>query len=72
MFIFRPLPDRGIVLARILGLLLVSYLAWISVSVGIMDYSVWSIYLGLCVVATLSVIVSVSYTHLTLPTKRIV
>ena len=57
MFIFRPLPDRGIVLARILGLLLVSYLAWISVSVGIMDYSVWSIYLGLCVVAMLSVAV---------------
>ena len=60
MFIFRPLPDRGIVLARILGLLLVCYLAWISVSIGIMDYSVWPIYLGCFVVVMLSVVVLVA------------
>ena len=28
MFLFRPLPDRGIVFARILGLLAVSYFSW--------------------------------------------
>ena len=57
MFIFRPLPDRGIILARILGLLSISYLVWISVSVGFMAYSVWAIYAGFCVVALLSVVV---------------
>jgi len=54
MFIFRPLPDRGIILARIFGLLAVSYVAWISVSLGLMDFSRWAVYLGLAVVAALS------------------
>ena len=56
MFIFRPLPDRGIVLARILGLLAVSYVAWLSVSLGWMDYSRYAVYVGLGVVAGLSAI----------------
>jgi YYY domain-containing protein len=54
MFIFRPLPDRGIILARIFGLLAVSYVAWISVSLGLSDFSRWSVYLGLAVVGSLS------------------
>ena len=54
MFIFRPLPDRGIILARIFGLLAVSYVAWISVSLGWMEFSRWAVYLGLAVVASLS------------------
>ena len=54
MFIFRPLPDRGIILARIVGLLAVSYVAWISVSLGWMEFSRWAVYLGLAVVASLS------------------
>ena len=54
MFIFRPLPDRGIILARIFGLLAVSYVAWISVSLGLMDFSRWAVYLGLLVVGSLS------------------
>ncbi len=54
MFIFRPLPDRGIILARIFGLLAVSYVAWITVSLGWMEFSRWAVYLGLAVVAGLS------------------
>ena len=54
MFIFRPLPDRGIILARIFGLLAVSYVAWLAVSLGWMDYSRYAVYLGLGVVAGLS------------------
>ena len=54
MFVFRPLPDRGIVLARILGLLAVSYFAWLAVSLGWMDFSRWAVYAGLAVVSGLS------------------
>ena len=54
MFIFRPLPDRGIVLARILGLLTVSYVAWLAVSLGWMDFSRSAVYVGLAVVSGLS------------------
>ncbi|MEE8466309.1 MAG: DUF2298 domain-containing protein, partial [Dehalococcoidia bacterium] len=56
MFIFRPLPDRGIVFARILGLLAVSYVAWLAVSLGWMDFSRWAVYAGLAVVSGLSVV----------------
>lgn len=56
MFIFRPLPDRGIILARIFGLLAVSYVAWLTVSLGWMDYSRYAVYLGLGVVAGASLI----------------
>ncbi|MDA0264002.1 MAG: DUF2298 domain-containing protein [Chloroflexi bacterium] len=59
MFIFRPLPDRGIVLARVLGLLLVSYAAWFAVSMGWMDFSRWAVYLGMLVVAGSSAVVLV-------------
>ena len=56
MFIFRPLPDRGIILARVFGLLAVSYVAWLVVSLGWMDYSRYAVYLGLGVVAGASLI----------------
>ncbi|MCH7736539.1 MAG: glycosyltransferase family 39 protein [Chloroflexi bacterium] len=54
MFIFRPLPDRGIILARIFGLLAVGYIAWIVVSLGWMEFSRWAVYFGLAVMAGLS------------------
>jgi len=54
MFIFRPLPDRGIILARIMGLLGVSYVAWLSVSLGWLDFSRASVVLGFLVVGVLS------------------
>ena len=56
MFIFRPLPDRGIILARIFGLLAVSYIAWIAVSLGLMDFSRSAVYLGVLVLAGLSAV----------------
>ena len=51
MFIFRPLPDRGIVLARIMGLLGVSYIAWLLVSLGWTDFSRTAVYLGMGILA---------------------
>ena len=54
IFIFRALPDRGIVLARVLGLLVAGYITWLLVSLGWIDFSRESILLGLLVVALLS------------------
>ena len=59
MFLFRPLPDRGVVLARILGLLLVSYVTWILVSSGLMDFSANAFLLGILIVSGLSFLVVV-------------
>ena len=56
MFIFRPLPDRGIILARVLGLLAVSYVAWLSVSLEWMEFSRYAVYAGILVVTGLSAI----------------
>ena len=53
-FIFRPLPDRGIILARILGLLAVCYVAWLIVSLGWIDFSRGAVYVGMGVVAVVS------------------
>ena len=53
-FIFRPLPDRGIILARILGLLGVCYVAWLVVSLGWLDFSRGAVYVGMGVVAVAS------------------
>ena len=54
IIVFRPLPDRGIILARILGILVVCYLAWLVVSLGWMDFSRGVVYLGMGVVAVAS------------------
>jgi len=54
MFIFRPLPDRGIILARVVGLLGVSYIAWITVSLGLMDFSRTAVYTGMAVMTMMS------------------
>ena len=53
-FLFRPLPDRGIVLAKILGILGVSYVAWLLASIGWMSFSRSSVLVGILVVAFLS------------------
>ena len=57
MFIFRPLPDRGIILARVVGLLGVSYVAWLGVSLGWFDFSRTPVILGFLVMASLSAVV---------------
>ena len=54
VFIFRPLPDRGIILARVLGLLAVGYVTWLLVSLGWLDFSKTSILLGMLIIASLS------------------
>ena len=60
IIVFRPLPDRGIVLARIFGLLLVSYVAWMAVSLGWVEFSktaiIWG-FLALCVASGLALVV---------------
>ena len=53
-FVFRPLPDRGILLARILGLLAVCYVAWLIVSLGWTDFSRGAVYVGMGAVAVAS------------------
>ena len=57
IFLFRPLPDRGIILARILGILGVAYVAWLLASLGWMGFSRASVLVGIFVVAILSTVV---------------
>ena len=45
--VFRPLPDRGIILARVLGLLVASYVTWLLVSLGWIHFSLTAVLLGL-------------------------
>ena len=54
VFVFRPLPDRGVLLARILGLLAVCYVAWLTVSLGWVDFSRGAVYVGMGAVALAS------------------
>ncbi len=54
MFLFRSLPDRGMILARILGLLLASYFTWLIVSLGWVEFSRTAFYFGLLVLSTVS------------------
>ena len=56
LYIFRPLPDRGVILARILGLLAVCYVAWLFVSLGWLDFSRGAVYIGMGVVAAASAV----------------
>ena len=51
IIVFRPLPDHGIILARILGILLVCYLTWLVVSLGWLEFSRGAVYLGMGAVA---------------------
>ena len=56
-FLFRPLPDRGIVFARLLGILGVSYVAWMLASTGWMGFSRMSVLVGILAVGALSALV---------------
>ena len=53
--VFRFLPDRGIVLGRLLGLLLAGYVTWLLVSLGWLDFSREAIGVGLLALALLSI-----------------
>ncbi len=50
-WLMRSLPDRGILLARVVGLLLVSWVAWLLVSAGVLQFSAGTIWLSLLIVA---------------------
>ncbi len=54
LVVFRPLPDRGMVLARLLGLLLAGYATWLLVNLGWLDFSRLAILAGLMLLALLS------------------
>ena len=52
--VFRPLPDRGYLLAKPLGLLLVATIAWLMASYGLMGFSFASVIVALLATAGLS------------------
>ena len=54
LFLFRPLPDRGIVLARLLGILGTAYVAWLLASLGWMGFSRVSVLVGVLAMASMS------------------
>ena len=54
LMVFRFLPDRGYLLARILGLLLTAYIAWLLASLNWVAFSRESVLLGLGALAALS------------------
>ena len=54
MTLFRNLPDRGLGLSRLLGLFLVSYLAWVTVALG------WSSYRLEVILAAMAVLGGIS------------
>ncbi len=56
-WLLRPLPDRGLLLARVAGLLLTAWVAWWLVNAGIMRYSVETIWLAILIVALPSAVV---------------
>ncbi|MFQ5860175.1 MAG: DUF2298 domain-containing protein, partial [Dehalococcoidia bacterium] len=55
--LFRPLPDRGYLLSKLLGILGVSYIAWLLASLGWMTFSRASVLAGLLLLGGLSALV---------------
>ncbi len=56
LFLFAPLADRGAVLAKLLGILLVAYVAWLLASLGWVGFSRVSVLAGLLTVGSLSAV----------------
>ncbi len=56
-WLMRPLPDRGILFARVLGLLLVAWVAWMLVNVGVLRFSAGTVWVAMFVVAIPSAVV---------------
>ena len=56
-WLMRPLPDRGILFARVLGLLLVAWVAWMLVNVGVLRFSAGTVWVAMFVVAMPSAVV---------------
>ena len=56
-WLLRPLPDRGLLFARVFGLLLVAWIAWMMVNAGVMRFSAGLIWLALVIAAVPSAVV---------------
>ena len=56
-WLLRPLPDRGLLFARVVGLLLVAWVAWMLVNAGVMRFSAETTWLALLIVAVPSAVV---------------
>lgn len=54
LFLFRPLADRGLALARVVGLSGAAYVTWLVVSLGWMEFSGLSLWLGALVMGAIS------------------
>ncbi|NLS76614.1 MAG: tetratricopeptide repeat protein [Chloroflexi bacterium] len=52
--VFSTFLDRGYLLTKALGLVLVSYLVWMPVSLGLWNYTVWAVWGAIAAVAFLS------------------
>ena len=52
--VFRGLPDKGYLLSKIMGVLLLAYIPWLLASLKLMDFGAVSIYLGLLALTLLS------------------
>ena len=52
--VLRWLPDRGVVLARPLGLLLVAWIVWMGASTGVWGFSRGSVFLAIALLAAVS------------------
>ncbi len=56
-WVLRPLHDRGLLFSRVVGLLLVAWVAWLLVNAGIVQFSIPTIGLAILIVAIPSVAV---------------
>jgi len=54
LFLFKPLASRGYLLSKILGLLIVSFLAWFMASVEILTFSRGSVLVSMLMLAAVS------------------
>ena len=56
-WLLRPLPDRGVLFARLVGLLLVAWVVWMLVNAGLLRFSAGAVWLSLLIVAAPSAVV---------------
>ena len=61
--VFRPLPDRGFLFSKALGLLSVGLVVWLLASLRWMEFSRLSILVGFTAVATVSAIITARQGH---------
>ena len=57
LLLFHSLPDKGFLLAKPLGILMVSYIVWLLASLKVTTFSTLTIYLVIAFVASISVAV---------------